>query len=102
MTEQLNVEARDWQSVAMRVAQEKVALDAAYERLARAATELQNRVTELEGNLSEQEVIDYVAERVAPYKKIRLVEFIDAIPKIPSGKILRRKLIKRERAAVAV
>ena len=53
-------------------------------------------------HLSKQEIIDYVAERVAPYKKIRLVEFIDAIPKNPSGKILRRELIERERAAVAV
>jgi acyl-CoA synthetase (AMP-forming)/AMP-acid ligase II len=41
----------------------------------------------------------YVAERVAPYKKIRQIEFIDAIPKSPSGKILRRVLVERERAA---
>jgi acyl-CoA synthetase (AMP-forming)/AMP-acid ligase II len=34
----------------------------------------------------------WVAERVAPYKKVRSVEFIDAIPKSPSGKILRRLL----------
>jgi len=39
-----------------------------------------------------------VAERVAPYKKIRAVEFIDAIPKSPSGKILRRMLKEREHA----
>jgi len=31
-------------------------------------------------------------ERVAPYKKIRAVEVIDAIPKSSSGKILRRIL----------
>jgi acyl-coenzyme A synthetase/AMP-(fatty) acid ligase len=37
-----------------------------------------------------------VAERVAPYKKIRKVEFIDVIPKSPSGKILRRELIARD------
>jgi acyl-CoA synthetase (AMP-forming)/AMP-acid ligase II len=34
----------------------------------------------------------WVAERVAPYKKVRAVEFVDAIPKSPSGKILRRQL----------
>lgn len=44
----------------------------------------------------------YVAERVAPYKKIRMVEFIDVIPKSPSGKILRRELIARDRAAEPV
>ena len=32
------------------------------------------------------------------YKRIRHVEFIDAIPKSPSGKILRRVLVERERS----
>ncbi|MQA98811.1 MAG: AMP-binding protein [Actinobacteria bacterium] len=44
------------------------------------------------------EIMNYVAERVAPYKKIRKVEFVDEIPKSASGKILRRVLIDRERA----
>ena len=44
---------------------------------------------------SEADVIDYVAERVAPYKKIRRVEFVEAIPKTASGKILRRELMER-------
>ena len=35
---------------------------------------------------------DYVAERVAPYKKVRGVQFVDAIPKSASGKILRKDL----------
>jgi acyl-CoA synthetase (AMP-forming)/AMP-acid ligase II len=48
--------------------------------------------------LDEAEVKEWVAARVAPYKKIRLVEFIDEIPKSPSGKILRRVLLERERA----
>jgi len=39
-----------------------------------------------------------VEERVAPYKKVREIEFVEAIPKTPSGKILRRELIERERA----
>jgi acyl-coenzyme A synthetase/AMP-(fatty) acid ligase len=38
-----------------------------------------------------------VAERVAPHKKLRLVEFVDKIPKSASGKLLRRVLIERER-----
>lgn len=37
-------------------------------------------------------IIAWVAERVAPYKKIRRVAFIDRIPKSPAGKILRRVL----------
>ena len=45
------------------------------------------------------ELMAWVAERVAPYKKIRKVEFIDVIPKSASGKILRRELIERDRAA---
>jgi acyl-coenzyme A synthetase/AMP-(fatty) acid ligase len=34
----------------------------------------------------------WVAERVAPYKRVRAVEFVTEIPKSPSGKILRRQL----------
>jgi acyl-CoA synthetase (AMP-forming)/AMP-acid ligase II len=43
-------------------------------------------------DLSEDEVMDFVAGQVAPYKKVRQVEFIDAIPKSASGKILRKDL----------
>jgi len=42
--------------------------------------------------LSETEVMEFVAGQVAPYKKVRKVEFIDAIPKSASGKILRKDL----------
>jgi acyl-CoA synthetase (AMP-forming)/AMP-acid ligase II len=48
-----------------------------------------------------EELMSFVAERVAPHKKVRLVEFIDQIPKSPSGKILRRVLVVRERARPA-
>jgi acyl-CoA synthetase (AMP-forming)/AMP-acid ligase II len=48
--------------------------------------------------IAADDVMQYVAERVSPYKKVRQVEFIDAIPKSPSGKILRRLLVERERA----
>ncbi len=49
------------------------------------------------GELSAEEVMDYVAERVAPHKKVRQVEFVDEVPKSLSGKILRRVLMDRER-----
>lgn len=34
-----------------------------------------------------------ISLKVAPYKKIRRVAFINAIPKSPAGKILRRELV---------
>ena len=46
------------------------------------------------------ELMAYISERVSPRKKVRKLEFIDAIPKVASGKILRRVLVERERAAV--
>jgi acyl-CoA synthetase (AMP-forming)/AMP-acid ligase II len=46
-------------------------------------------------------IMAYVAERVAPHKKIRRLQFTDAIPKSASGKILRRVLIDAERARSA-
>ena len=49
------------------------------------------------GALTADDVADFVTPRVAHYKRIRHVEFIDAIPKSPSGKILRRVLVERER-----
>ena len=51
----------------------------------------------LKGEVTAEELMKFVAERVAPHKKIRLLEFIDKIPKSPSGKILRRLLVQRER-----
>ena len=40
-----------------------------------------------------------MAAEVAPYKKVRRIAIVDAIPKSPSGKILRRVLVDQERAA---
>jgi acyl-CoA synthetase (AMP-forming)/AMP-acid ligase II len=50
-------------------------------------------------SITPEEVTAFVAERVAPYKKVRAVEILEEIPKSPSGKILRRVLVDRERAA---
>ena len=52
----------------------------------------------LKGEASAEAIMDFVAERVAPHKKIRALEFIEQIPKSLSGKILRRVLIEKERA----
>ena len=46
-------------------------------------------------DLTEQEVVDHVAGIVAPHKKVRVVEFIDEVPKSSSGKILRKDLRNR-------
>jgi acyl-CoA synthetase (AMP-forming)/AMP-acid ligase II len=51
---------------------------------------------------SAEELMAFVADRVAPHKKVRRVEFIDCIPKSPTGKILRRVLVEQERVALAV
>jgi len=48
--------------------------------------------------LTADDVIAFVRAEVAHYKRIRHVEFVDAIPKSASGKILRRVLVERERA----
>jgi len=52
----------------------------------------------LKTNVTTEDILEYVAARVAPYKKLRCVEAIDQIPKSPSGKILRRLLVEREAA----
>jgi long-chain acyl-CoA synthetase len=46
---------------------------------------------------TEDELLTFVNGKLASYKKLHAVEFIDAIPKVPSGKILRRELKERER-----
>nr|MBA2733819.1 AMP-binding protein [Acidobacteriota bacterium] len=61
------------------------------------AGEIPKAFVVLKGEAGEQEIMDFVSERVAPYKKIRRMEFIGQIPKSPSGKILRRVLVQRER-----
>jgi 4-coumarate--CoA ligase len=49
-------------------------------------------------SVTEDEIKEHVAGKCAPYKKIREVEFCDAIPKTASGKILRRELKAAEKA----
>ena len=62
-------------------------LDAEGEEVPKAFVVLQQGVV-----LTGDEVMVFVAEHVAPYKKVRQVEFIDLIPKSSAGKILRKDL----------
>jgi 4-coumarate--CoA ligase len=52
-------------------------------------------VRRADSGLEESVVIGFVQERVAPHEKVRLVEFIEVIPKSSSGKILRKDLRSR-------
>ncbi|KAG1697160.1 hypothetical protein DVH05_017545 [Phytophthora capsici] len=45
-----------------------------------------------EAPLNEEDLVTFVASKVAGYKRVREVEFISEIPKSLSGKVLRREL----------
>jgi acyl-CoA synthetase (AMP-forming)/AMP-acid ligase II len=47
--------------------------------------------------LEVDQVMQFVAERVAPHKRVRVVRLVDEIPKSASGKILRRELVVADR-----
>lgn len=50
--------------------------------------------------VTEKDIQEYVANLVAPYKKLRGgVRFVESIPKTDSGKLLRRVLIEQDRKA---
>jgi acyl-CoA synthetase (AMP-forming)/AMP-acid ligase II len=49
-------------------------------------------------DVTEESILEFVANNVAPYKKVRYIEFRESIPKSPSGKILRRVLRAEQRA----
>jgi acyl-CoA synthetase (AMP-forming)/AMP-acid ligase II len=66
-----------------------------------AAGEVPKAFVVASGSITPEEVTAFVAERVAAYKKVRAVQLVEEIPKSPSGKILRRLLIDRERAVAA-
>jgi acyl-CoA synthetase (AMP-forming)/AMP-acid ligase II len=75
----------------------RVADAAVIGRADEAAGEVPTAYIVAKDEISEEEIIAYVAERVAPQKKIRIVRFTEEIPRAPSGKILRRSLRERER-----
>ncbi|CAG9583383.1 unnamed protein product [Danaus chrysippus] len=43
----------------------------------------------------EADIIEFANKKVAPYKHIKEIQFIESIPKNPSGKILRRLLLEK-------
>jgi acyl-coenzyme A synthetase/AMP-(fatty) acid ligase len=47
-------------------------------------------------SLSRREIADWVGADIAAYKKPRFVEFVQAIPRNVSGKILKNDLASRE------
>ena len=49
-------------------------------------------------NVTPEEIIAFANGKLAGYKRIHFIEFIDALPKTASGKILRRELKEREKA----
>jgi acyl-CoA synthetase (AMP-forming)/AMP-acid ligase II len=62
------------------------------------AGEIPKAFVVLNSDVSTDELMEFVAGKVAPYKKIRRMEVVEEIPKSPSGKILRRVLVERERS----
>jgi acyl-CoA synthetase (AMP-forming)/AMP-acid ligase II len=52
------------------------------------------------GELDPDALVAWVAERVAPHKRLRAIRLVDAIPRTPSGKLLRRLLIDQDRQRV--
>jgi fatty-acyl-CoA synthase len=53
---------------------------------------------EWRGKIEAQPIIDWCRENMAAYKVPRVIEFVDALPKSGSGKIMWRELQERENA----
>ena len=62
------------------------------------AGEVPKAIVVLKQQTEPEAILEFVAERVAPHKRIRYIEFVEKIPKSPAGKILRRVLVEMERA----
>jgi acyl-CoA synthetase (AMP-forming)/AMP-acid ligase II len=53
----------------------------------------------LRADVSETDLLGFVAQRVAHYRRVRRIEFVDSLPRSASGKLLRRLLVERERSS---
>ena len=62
------------------------------------AGEVPQAYVALAGDATPEEIMAFVSERVAPYKKLRALDIVDEIPKSASGKVLRRVLADRARS----
>jgi acyl-CoA synthetase (AMP-forming)/AMP-acid ligase II len=49
-------------------------------------------VVVVRGTTSETELIDHCRERIAHYKAPKSVDFVESLPRNPSGKVLKREL----------
>jgi acyl-CoA synthetase (AMP-forming)/AMP-acid ligase II len=65
------------------------------------AGEVPKAFVTLKSSATPEEIAAFVAARVAPFEKVRGVEILDAIPRSPSGKLLRRTLKEQELAKAA-
>lgn len=65
------------------------------------AGEVPKGIVVLKAPTEPEAILEFVAGRVAPHKRIRYLEFVDKIPKSPSGKILRRLLVDEEKTKIA-
>jgi acyl-CoA synthetase (AMP-forming)/AMP-acid ligase II len=66
------------------------------------AGEVPKAVVVVREPMSPEAVMAFVEAHVAHYKRLRQVAFADSIPKSPSGKILRRVLVQRERESARI
>ena len=60
------------------------------------AGELPRAFVVLSDPIATDALLAWVAERVAPYKRIRSLQVVDSVPRSASGKILRRQLVERD------
>ncbi len=65
------------------------------------AGEVPKAFVALKAPVSPEELLAFAAVRLAPYERIRELELVDAVPRSPSGKLLRRLIRDREREARA-
>ena len=52
---------------------------------------------EYKGKIKEEEIVEWTKDNMATYKRPRIVEFRDELPKSAAGKVLRRVLVEEER-----